>query len=618
MQSNQLLYQAFPVELCEAYKGAVRAREWSDKHSGLLEYGETTLWYLGSMCLSDYRTRSPHPVGDVESLIEDWRTKNLSAGRVFELLRRSVEALSDPLIPAPKSFPQHSFAEAGKFVAAVGAIEAAISGLNPAASSASLDIGFHVERGVEGAAPLSSWWDGWIALIEYRNKVAHAAPKRWPTRSESYSEVMAPLLHGAIVDLLTHARVSEAILDHPVASLTMFSRSGQGYVHSVCGEDRGVWFDQEIVTPEPITERWKDEDWGASTASSYILDRVPGGWAFRSIYWDLHNGLPPAMDMRVAEPAEPKHERGLRKESRPTVSEGRGTAPGTCGEFAQGILPDGTPFHVTCPINKSATVIAQIRPAAGWLVTGLRPDHRKLGLALEYASEELDLGAVEVVIRHSSDLDIGKGMGSSTADVLSGIRAVAAAAGESLDAETEGRLAARVESSDGSMYPGIAAVNHKTCALVKTWDWFPEFVIVMLVPYDSVDTPSISFLGQDELAAEYGVLLSEMDDAIARRSIADFSVQSTRSADLNERFLSNPYGRYLIDHLEGYGALGVNVGHTGTVCGLLFANTESGRRSASMACFAVRKKFPELKDVKVVTTPHCLESQGSVREEPSG
>jgi L-threonine kinase len=605
MQSNPLLYQAFPVELCEAYKGAVRAREWSGKHSGLLEYAETALWHLGSLCLSDYRTRSAAPVDRVESQISHLRNKNLTAGNILELTRRSVEALSDPLIPAPRSFSAVSLPRVSRFAAAVVAIEDAIRGLSAGASPAALEVSYYVARGVEEAGDGPGWWDGWQRLIEYRNKVVHAAPKRWPTVSERYYEVMAPLLHEAIVELLTQAEIAAAILDHPVANLTNVDPSEQGFVHSICGEDRGVWFDDTIVTRRRIDERWKDEDWAASTAKSYILDRTSEGWAFRSIFWDLHNGLPPAMDMRLEEPTRSEGNKPAAKAPKPTPREGRGTAPGTCGEFAQGILPDGTPFHVTCPINKSATVIAQIRPASTWSVAGLRPKHRKLELALEYVAEELDLGAVEVVIRHSSDLDVGKGMGSSTADVLSGIRAVAAAAGEALDVETEGRLAARVESSDGTMFPGIAAVNHKTCELVEAWDWYPEFVIVMLVPHDSVDTPSISFDGQDRLAEEYGALLAAMDKAVARRSITEFSVQSTLSAGLNERFLANPYGCRLIEHLDRFDALGVNVGHTGTVSGLLFANTEEGRQSASSACFAVRKEFPELKDVKVVTTPHC-------------
>lgn len=251
-------------------------------------------------------------------------------------------------------------------------------------------------------------------------------------------------------------------------------------------------------------------------------------------------------------------------------------------------------------------MVATLQPARELSVIGLSEHHRKLGLAIEYTAERLDLGPVEVTIRHWSDVDIGKGMGSSTADVLAGIRAVAdAVAGERLDIGEEGELAAKVESSDGSMYPGIAAVNHKTCELVKAWDWFPEFVIVMLVPHNSVDTPSISFVGQEELAAEYEVLLENMDGAIAERSLSSFAAQSTRSAALNERFLLNPYCRNLSDRLDEFDALGVNVGHTGTVCGLLFANTEDGRKKASEACFEVRGQFDDLKDVKVVTTPHC-------------
>lgn len=236
---------------------------------------------------------------------------------------------------------------------------------------------------------------------------------------------------------------------------------------------------------------------------------------------------------------------------------------------------------------------------------GLRDYQSKLALAIEYTVEKLGLGSQEVTIWPWSDIDVGKGMGSSTADVLAGIRAVTDAAGTRLDESEEGALAARVESSDGSMYPGIAAVNHKTCMMVKAWDWYPEFAIVMLVPRESVDTPSIPFTGQEELAGEYEALLANMDRAIAERSLPRFAEQSTRSAELNQRFLVNPYSRALSMRLDEFGALGLNVGHTGTVCGLLFPNTAEGQMTASEACFKVKDEFRDLKDVKVVTTPHC-------------
>jgi len=94
---------------------------------------------------------------------------------------------------------------------------------------------------------------------------------------------------------------------------------------------------------------------------------------------------------------------------------------------------------------------------------------------------------------------------------------------------------------------------------------------------------------------------------------AEFAEQSTRSAVMNDEFLLNPYSRNLRSRLDEFGALGLNVGHTGTVCGLLFANTDAGRAAASEASLEVSRQFPDLKDVKVVTTAYC-EVDGPIKE----
>lgn len=607
MEPNPLLYKEFPLDMRNSYSELARAREWSDRHAGLLELAEITLGYLASLCLSDYRTRSDAPTQAVEALLERSRSKALTFGRLLELLRASVEAIPDPMIPPPDSFPGAQLDHVRRFGAAVEALEVAVAGLAEGSSPAAIDIDVNVERGLGGGGNELGWWGGWKRLVEYRNKVAHSAKARWPLRGPGYWNRMGPLLHEAVVELLTQPAVSDPVLSYPVASLTMITPTESGEVrHLVHGEKRGIWFEEVVTAPVPVTERWREDHWKATSASSYILEEDANGYAIRSLFWDLRNGLPPAIVTDAPPAARGQKDAAKKQPARDDIAvEGRGTAPGTCGEFAQGVLADGTPFHATCPINKSATVVAKLRPADEVFLLGLKEHQRKLALAIEYTLEALELGPMEVTVRHWSDLDIGKGMGSSTADVLAGIRAIADATGHELDVTTEGELAARVESSDGSMHPGIAAVNHKTCELVKAWEWYPEFVIVMLVPHDSVDTHSISFEGQDALAADYEILLREMDDAIRRRSIADFAAQSTESARLNEKYLLNPHGRNLSDRLDEFGALGVNVGHTGTVCGLLFPNTDEGRTSASETCFAIRREFPYLKDVKVVTTPHC-------------
>lgn len=603
MQWNESLSRNFPPELRDAYRDAVRAREWSSRHKGLLDFAEATLGYLASLCLSDYRTRCTELADNVESLIERSRKKPLTMGRVLELFEASAMAVPDPLVP-PAELPTNAqLGDVRRFIAVIAALETAMAGLSQGAPPSAINVPHHVEnaRVEDGDGP--DWWEAWRRLVSYRNRVTHAAgSRRWPTGSDGYWDAMGPLLHNALVEMLAHDALVEAVLKHPVATITLLSRRGSGeFVHLVCGEERGVLFEEEVVAAVPVTERWA-ESWAATTATSYVLDPAPDGWSIHSPFWDLRNGLPPAMDVGISSGVA-----GVagKRTKRPRAREGRGSAPGTCGEFIQGVLPDGTRFHVTCPINKSSTVVAKLRPADELSVIGLRDYQSKLALAIEYTVEKLGLGSQEVTIWPWSDIDVGKGMGSSTADVLAGVRAVAAAAGERLDESEEGALAAKVESSDGSMYPGIAAVNHKTCEMVKAWDWYPEFAIVMLVPRESVDTPSIPFTGQEELAGEYGVLLANMDRAIAERSLSLFAEQSTRSAELNQRFLVNPYSGALAGRLDEFDALGLNVGHTGTVCGLLFPNTEAGRTRASEACFKVRQEFDDLKDVKVVTTPHC-------------
>lgn len=605
MEWNESLYLNFPPELRDAYRDAVRPREWSSRHKGLLDFAESTLRYLASLCLSDYRTRRAELAGDVESLIERSRKRPPTMGRVLELFRTSAAAMPDPLVPRADLLSSMRLDDVRRLVGAVAAIEAAMAGLSPSASPSAVNVAYHVEHAKREGGEGLDWWGAWRLLVAYRNRVTHATGlDRWPTGGEGYWDAMGPLLHDALVEMLAHAAVMDTVLKHPVVTIArLLEREGK-FVHVVCGEERGVVFEKEIVAATPVTRRWA-ESWAATTASAYVLDPGPDGWSFHSPFWDLRNGMPPAMDDVGTGSGGAAATVTGKRTKRPRAREGRGSAPGTCGEFIQGLLPDGTRLHVTCPINMSSTVVAKLRPADELSVIGLRDYQSKLALAIGYTVEKLGLGSQEVTIWPWSDIDVGKGMGSSTADVLAGIRAVAAAAGERLDESEEGALAAKVESSDGSMYPGIAAVNHKTCELVKAWDWFPEFAIVMLVPRESVDTPSIPFTGQEELAGEYEVLLANMDRAIAERSLSRFAEQSTRSAELNQRFLVNPYSGALSRRLDEFGALGLNVGHTGTVCGLLFPNTEEGQMVASDACFKVKEQFRDLQDVKVVTTPRC-------------
>lgn len=110
---------------------------------------------------------------------------------------------------------------------------------------------------------------------------------------------------------------------------------------------------------------------------------------------------------------------------------GRATAPGTCGELVQGVLASGDHFHGTCPIERGPTVALQARSARQNLVTGLAGGQAKLAQALLRTARVLGTGPLAITMATRSELYVGKVMGSSTADIVAGARALAAAHGAS-------------------------------------------------------------------------------------------------------------------------------------------------------------------------------------------
>ena len=285
--------------------------------------------------------------------------------------------------------------------------------------------------------------------------------------------------------------------------------------------------------------------------------------------------------------------------STPSSRRARGTASGTCGELAQGVLPDGTPFVVTCPIDRGTAIEVVVEPADTLSVAGVPVESAYLERALRRTAELVELAPSRITVEHRSGLYVGKGMASSTADIVAAARALSSAAGLPLRPEELAELAAAIEPTDGIMYDGVAASNPRTGARVRTWDWWPQFLVVMAIPPTSFATAGAQFEGQAELAADYADLLAQLDAAVDRRDAAAFAEQATRSAQLNEAFLPSPTFGLLQPHAERLGALGVCVAHTGTVAGLLFDAGIAGHAAAFAAARELEVLAPS--DVQIST-----------------
>lgn len=289
---------------------------------------------------------------------------------------------------------------------------------------------------------------------------------------------------------------------------------------------------------------------------------------------------------------------------------GVGAGIGTCGELVQGVTSAGEHFTVSCPIERSAAVEVMARPAERTRVVGLAPYQSKMVLAARRTLEVLEVGSHHLDVRHRSDLDIGKGMGSSTADITAVARGVGAAFGRVMSPEQLAGIATSIEPSDGSMYPGIVAMARASGRVVRPLDWTPRFVIVMVVPPETYDTGTAVLHDRGRHADEYEDILDSLELAAHARRGQPFADAAARSAELNQSYLPNPHYPRLRAMQRSLRADGVVVGHTGTVAGLLFLSGErdgvasgAATLAAREAARAVRDVVPSKVSVEVTATP---------------
>lgn len=262
---------------------------------------------------------------------------------------------------------------------------------------------------------------------------------------------------------------------------------------------------------------------------------------------------------------------------------GMGRSFGTFGELLQGMLPDGSRFLVTLPLARYTT--ACFRPAASGPVRVVPPHKEKARRLVEAVL--CDFGVTTGgLLRLTSQLPEGKGLGSSSADLVAAARAVAAAYQIPLSSRRLGQLMAAIEPSDGLMFPGVVSYYHRQGELRRFLGTLPELAIVAVDEGGMVDTqgfnqrPALYSL-QDR--QQYQELLLSMEQAIPAGDLATIGECATRSAVMHQRVLPKRHLGLFLELRHRYGALGVVAAHSGTYLGLLFPGGGAGSGGASAA-----------------------------------
>lgn len=246
------------------------------------------------------------------------------------------------------------------------------------------------------------------------------------------------------------------------------------------------------------------------------------------------------------------------------------SAPGSCGELAQGMLR-GDYFLVSCPIDMRSTASVELAPGSGDIRAPASAPKARRAVALTLA--HFCRADLDAQLRLQSPLPRGKGMASSTADVAAAIAATAAALAAPMPPALIAQIALRVEPSDGIMLPGIAVFDHKRGNLARALGDPPPMRVLALDFGGGVDTLAFNRVNRDRalkrLQPAFAEALALIKRGIRSRSPAEVGAGATLSALANQPLLYKPQLDPALRLSREVNGLGVNAAHSGAALGIL-------------------------------------------------
>jgi uncharacterized protein involved in propanediol utilization len=253
------------------------------------------------------------------------------------------------------------------------------------------------------------------------------------------------------------------------------------------------------------------------------------------------------------------------------------TANAHHGEVLQGVFRDGqstVPGLVSLP-NPGLRSTAMFAPGGAELTVWPSWKRKARSACLAVLGPDVT-GHLAV----HSDIPVERGLGSSTADVVSTIIAAATSSGSPVRSEDVARLAVAVEkAADGTMF-GSRAVLFASRHGYLLEDFGGPMPAVEVVGFDAggagVNTLSASYPPPYTAAeiATFAHLRELLRQAVIELSVKLLACVATTSAQINQRYVPNRAFDVVTAVGARTGALGHQVAHTGRVIGLLYDPAE--------------------------------------------
>ena len=275
---------------------------------------------------------------------------------------------------------------------------------------------------------------------------------------------------------------------------------------------------------------------------------------------------------------------------RPQVA-AHGSCSGTLGELFQGPIERGGQVEiaiVSLPFAGRSTCRYILQPDAHSPFGEGLENRPKTTRALELLISQHRLRLPSGRWVFSSDLEVGKGMASSTADIVAAIRCVGQILGRRFRTHDVMNVLRHVERSDSVFLEEAALYLSERHEIVVRFGRSLGYTAAYLVEPNVVDTEAMRdclvnhYLRHE---TEYRALLDLFVSAAARKDPFLVAQAATESARLSQRCLPKRRFSALRSAMRSLAADGLFVAHTGSVAGYLYVRPPTPSQRAEITAF---------------------------------
>ncbi|MCK4258121.1 MAG: hypothetical protein KAX49_04040 [Halanaerobiales bacterium] len=238
--------------------------------------------------------------------------------------------------------------------------------------------------------------------------------------------------------------------------------------------------------------------------------------------------------------------------------------PGSCGELIQGVL-NGREILISTPINLYNYLTINQEEGVLW---NQLPKKMQQGMVTLLRFLQIDVEMLDSLrFLHQTEIPVGVGMASSTADLALACAGLAYFLGLSLSSAELAKLMVQIEPTDSIIFPEATLFEQKSAQLQQKIGPYPEMELLVLGLNATLDTVEFhkKRLSVPMVDEEYRLMLEGFSD----KNLRLIGKAATLNSFQWQNILPKLGLKEIVDISLSLGAYGVQVAHSGTVLGIM-------------------------------------------------